>query len=278
MSAPRRYRHLLLPADRNEITLPQAVLTARAVLVRVDAALSTLTAPPAPQDVFDTTVAAALSTDQPDTLDVSAILDHTRQQGEHEARLAVLRTAHDRADTTFRSTIDGAAETIVVDHIRPAGTELWGRITASVKALGNVEITSADAMLRASDRARKAYLTLSELAASYGRLRAALAELLRDDPPEHDTLGDHAEFHAGLCTVVGRGWRTTPSSPAPQMPWPADDRGRLVWIARHHHTPWWPTPTERDGAWMELHREAHDHQKQRNTAHRQIHGWGGVAA
>ncbi|HVL86200.1 MAG TPA: hypothetical protein VM367_18190 [Pseudonocardia sp.] len=269
----RRYRHLLVAADRDKLSLPPDVAAARMVLDRVTAALPQLTAPPPPQTVLDAAVDAALNSTDPAALNVDAVIDQERRQREHDTRVRVLRAARERADEQLRDTIADSTDVIVADHVRPTGEHLWQQIRAAVEALGDVEISNPDALLAAPDKARRAYLALDSLAARYTRLRTVLSELLRDAPgPEHDVTGDHAEFRVGLCAI----WpdhRRSPSLAAATPPWPEDGRGRLVWLVRGGHEPWWPLVAERDAAWLTCHREAHEHTQRRNALHRLAHAW-----
>lgn len=81
--------------------------------------------------------------------------------------------------------------------------------------------------------------------------------------PEHDQNGDHAEFERGLCQIVGNNWRGLPTMPKRTMPWPQNDsRGRLVWLVRQGHQPWFPTIAERDATWMDTHQEGYEAMQQ----------------
>jgi hypothetical protein len=98
----RRYRHLLVAADRDKLSLPPDVAAARMVLDRVTAALPQLTAPPPPQTVLDAAVDAALNSTDPAALNVDAVIDQERRQREHDTRVRVLRAARERADEQLR--------------------------------------------------------------------------------------------------------------------------------------------------------------------------------
>lgn len=270
----KTYKRIFAAVERGELDLPAEVRDAHATLARVTAALTGLPVPRAAGDLFADAVTTTLRADDPAAVDLSMVVGHAEIRRAHDVRVRVLRRAVELAAQDVTDSIVENADTIITAHIAPAGDALWDEIMTAVKALGDVEIASADEMLRAPDRARKAYLALGDLAAQYDRLRSALGDVPAA-AVQHDTGGDHATFRGGLCTVVGRGWRTTPIFPAARMPWPDDPRGRLVWFARQGHRPWWPTPAQRDEAWMEAHREQHEQQQRRNVLNRSAHAWTG---
>ena len=272
LTTERLYRRLLDPADLGELTLPEEVQTARAVVARLTAARTGLTPPDPPQSVLDAAVRATLTADDPATVDLAPVLDHERTVRAFEVRAAVLNRALDLADDDLRGALADNTERIVVQHVRPAGEQLWVEIVKCVKALAGIDTINTDSMLRAGDRARRAYLDMDTLAARYDRLRGAWSPLPNGQPVQHDVHGDHAEFEAGLCTVFGPGWRGVPTGARPGLPWPDDPRGRLIWLVRNGRTPWWPLPAERDAAWMEAHREAFELMQRRQALHHTAHG------
>lgn len=274
MAAESRYRRLLDPVDRGDLTLPADVLTARATVHRLTAAQERLTPPAAAHVPRDAAVRAALQAEDPASIDVSEILDHDRHVAEHTHRRQTLSRALETADRELAGALEDHTARIITHHVRPAGQKLWTLIAKAVAALDGIELVCVDTMLRAPDKARRAYLQLDALAGQYARLREAWSPLPEPQPVQHDTHGDHAEFQAGLCTIIGPSWRGSPMSPhRPQPPWPDDPRGRLIWLVRRGHTPWWPLAPERDEAWLAVpaHREAHTRVTNQQRRGRQVH-------
>lgn len=269
----RKYRALVEPFDSKEWTLPAPVAEARATTARVAAAVSRLPAPPSPQTPLNVAVAAALTADDPLTVDLAGMLDHPRAAAERNARVSVLRIAQERAEAELSEVIHENRDAIITEHLRVAGEKLWVEIGVMVEALGDIDPANTDALLRSPDKTRRAWLDLDGLALKYGRVREAMSRLLMhtDSTPEHDVDGDHSEFQAGMCTVAGPNWKGRPMSPAPVMPWPTDPRGRLVWFARHDVTPWFATIAERDAAWMAAHKEQYERMAHQQRRHHAVH-------
>ena len=277
-TAEGRYRRLFEPVDRGELALPEEVLTARATVQRLNTALRALTPPVEAQVPRDAAIRAALESPDPMIVDVSGILDHERHVAEFNQRRQILTRALEIADAELTGVLEDFADEIVTDFVRPTGQRLWAEITKQVKCLDGIDPITTDAMLRAPDRARRAYLELDALAGQYARSREAWSPLPEGQQTEHDTQGDHAEFRAGLCTVMGPNWRGSPTAPnRPKPPWRDDPRGRLIWLVRNEHIPWWPTGADRDAAWMETHREQYERMQNQNRLNQQTHGmWSNV--
>jgi hypothetical protein len=274
--ALRRFRFLLAAADHGAMTLPEPVGAARAAIGRIGAALQTLQPVEPAHAVFDKAVAAAVTADDPTTVNLDAVLSHPDRQKRHEALLGVLRAAAAVADQNLRDVVADHAEQIVTDHIQPAGGDLWKRIVAAAKTLDRPASVNADAMLTATDRQRRAYVELGDLSVRYKQLRAALSDIPFDDTPIiHDIAADHSEFREGLCSVAGPNFNGLPSNPnKPKMPWhDFDDRGRLLWLVEAGVTPWFPLPADRDRLWMEHHREAYERAAEQGRRQQGAKAW-----
>lgn len=269
-----RYAALFDPADNNEWTLPDAVTTARTVHARLMTAINSY--PAAPPDPRPALVTAALGADDPGSLDVSPLLDHQRITAERDRRLQVLREALNHAADDLVNSVRDGADTIITDHLAPAGTELWTAITNAVHALDDLDPSNTVALLNAPDRVRLAYLALDDLTAKYNRLSEAWGRL-PVEAVQHDDRADHAEFAAGLCTVWPDSKRMV-TAPAATPPWPTGDggKGRLVWLVRAGAVPWWPTPQQRDEAWMTVHKEGYEQMQEQVRRGHAVQGWGKV--
>lgn len=266
---------LFEPATRGEWTLPPQLIEARAVLARVSDALASVQEPPSPEEPLSAAVRATLAADDPSTVDLSSVLSHPQRVAEYDARVSTLRTAQQQADAELSGLLSDCYSEIIA-YVRAAAEQLWSKITETVATLGDVDTTDSNTLLRSPDRVRKAWLLLEDLAAKYGRTRQAIdrLQLHAGISLEHDVQGDHGEFQAGLCTVIGPQWRPSPVSPAPRRPWPDNDpRGRLVWLVRHDLRPWWPTVSQRDQAWLACHREGYEAMQQQQQRHHLARQW-----
>jgi len=275
MAVGKQYRRIFDPAQAGEFDLPVEVAAARAALDRFSAAFGTRPPPPPPGHAFHAAVATTLTADDPAGVDLSAIATETAQREQWDLRTRILRAAEQDAVQDLDAAVTDNANAII-ECVSTAGTALWREIIESVRALGDVEISSSDALLRANAKVRSNWLDLDGLAAKYIRLRTALGDVPQP-MPEHDVHGDHSEFPAGLCTVAGAAWRGMPSSPAPRMPWPDDPRGKIVWMVRNGHEPWFATAEQRDNAWMSTHRDVYEAMQERQMRHHTAQTWGSPA-
>lgn len=267
-------RDVFAPARRGEWSLPPQLVEARAVLTRVSEALASVEEPPPPQQPLDRAVTAALTAEHPGNVDVSGVVSHQWLVAERDARVQVLTTAQQRAEAELNGLLTDHCDDVIA-HVRQAGEQLWTEITKRVADRGDIDTADSNALLRSSDRVRKSWLLLEDLAAKYGRTRQAIDRVQSHahSHPEHDVEADHSEFEAGLCTIIGPTWRPSPISPVPQRPWPADSRSRLVWLIRAGIHPWWPTASQRDEAWMAAHGEGYAAMQQQQQRHRTARAW-----
>ena len=270
--AAMKYKALTEPADAGEWTLPDDVSRARAVHARLLAAVTTH--PAAPPDPRPSLVAAALTTDDPGSLDVGALTDHKRVTTERAHRLDVLREALNRAADDLTNSVTDHAEDIITGHLAPAGDRLWTEIVKTVTALEDIDLTDTAGLLSAPEKVRKAYLSLDALTIRYGQIRDAWSRV-PVEPVQHDDRGDHSEFRAGLCKVWP-GHKRMATAPAAAPPWPTGDggKGRLVWLVRAGAVPWWPTPQQRDSAWMDAHGEDFRRMQEQNQRGALVQQWG----
>jgi hypothetical protein len=275
LTVTRKFSKLFEPCDVGEWSLPEPVMQARSTATRVTAALGRVPTLHSAQVPFTSAVAAALAAEHPHTIDVSGIVGHARTVEENDALVAVLRIAGERAEADLSVAVSENRDAMIERHLRPAGQKLWGEITKTVRALGDIEISDTDALLRASSQVRQAWLSLDGMAGKYVRIRQAVEQLLlhTGDQPEHDTFGDHSEFRQGLCVLVGSNWRSAPMAERRVMPWPTDPRHRLVWLVRNFPDPWWPTTEERDQVWLIAHREQHERMQNQQRRHRIAQSW-----
>ncbi|MDQ3762605.1 MAG: hypothetical protein M3460_13345 [Actinomycetota bacterium] len=275
LSNERKYARLFAVADRGELALPSSVVEARVVVHRLEKALDSLPVVVAPQVPRDAAVQAALASVEPEMVDVQPVLDLDRQRAEVDQRREVLQRAWSIADARLASVLGATRDEVIVDFVRPAGRRLWSEVRKAVAVLGDLDTSCVDVMLGAPDKVRRAYMEMDSLAARYVRLRSAWSPLPGGQDVEHDSDGDHAEFEQGLCRVIGPGWRGQAMAPhRPKPPWPDDQRGRLIWLVRHGHEPWWPTPAERDQAWLEAHRKQYERMQTQQRRHRIAQAWG----
>ena len=185
----RRAGALIEGADAHLYTLPADILTARDGIVRLAAELDQ----PAPLDatavenryVTALVDAALAATDLPDA---SGVLDADRELAAYGRRAALLQRAIEQADAAFDSLIAGLSDTVIHDHLGPAVAEVMLGIVAAAQALP--EDISAETILRASDKARKAWLSLDDLAARYDAIRRGATPLRLRTPAEWDHRGE----------------------------------------------------------------------------------------
>lgn len=277
LTVERKHSALFGPADAGEWSLPRPIIEARETVARLTAAYSAIPQAPSWQALNDAAVTAAMKSADPGTVDISALLDYPRLTTERDTIVEVLRVAGERANATLGGLVFESRDLIISGHLRPAGDKLWSAVIKATKALGDIDTSQTNALLRAPSPARHAWLELDDLALRYGRIREAVSRLLLHSgaQPQHDTDADHAEFEEGLCTLAGPGWKGLPmAEKRPTLPWPTDPRSRLVWFARKGVQPWWPTIEERDAAWMVTHKAGYERMQQQQQRHRTTQAWG----
>ncbi|MFD1366931.1 hypothetical protein [Actinoplanes sichuanensis] len=248
----RRHARLFDGADTGLYTLPAELLAARDGLVRLSAELAV--APPsdrgADQARYVTALMDAATAGEPlPTLDELTAADRRNRQ--YDRRSELLVEAIDRADSALELLVNDLGDRIIRDHLAPVVDDIMKGVTAAAGALP--DDTSADTILRASDKARKAWLGLDDLAARYEAVRAAAVSVRRNTPAEWDHRGDFSELHnfheltAGLNIQIGG-----------PRPWPTKTSDRLLWYARNNGRVWMPTVAEQDARYREVHKDALD--------------------
>lgn len=260
--------------DRGEWSLPPELVDLRHTVQRLENGLQTVPEPADIGDVQAAALAAARAAENPATLDVTALLDHDRAVAEYDHRQDTLRTALEHANEDLNAHITEHRDQIITEALQPALTKLWGEVTSAAKILHGLNVENRDDLLTATDKQRRSYLQLDDLAARYGRLREAWSRVRQGVEPQHDArVADHAEFEAGLCTIWPEKiqFRMMDSD---HTPWPTEPRDRLLWIARQNHTPWLPTVAEQDAAWMTAHRDEHEAVQEQGRRGRMVRQWG----
>lgn len=192
-------------------------------------------------------VAAAHRGDDPP--DVTPLIDSGRARALADARRRVLDEATSAVAGELRDTIVDGAEAILGDHLRPAFDELVAELKAACAAFTPFG-ASASELLRAPDKARKAFAGLGDLSARWAALRNSRAALAnagytaRADEFGLFALVRNADAFADMT-------RARPMSKiADGLPW----RGLAgtdwqLWFGTNPAAELWlPTPDEQDAA------------------------------
>jgi hypothetical protein len=108
----------------------------------------------------------------------------------------------------------------------------------------------------------------------YSRIRLAWDRLRDPHPRKHDHKDDHGQFAVGLCVVWPRKIGATAVGQAPPPPWPDNPKDRLIWLHRNGFTPWTPTPTQQDEAWLATHHEQYEAMKEQNRRNQMAYAYG----
>jgi hypothetical protein len=99
-------------------------------------------------------------------------------------------------------------------------------------------------LLTAPEKVRQAVVTLDRLAERYAAIRRAqgvLREFGARAPADPD--GDWSELR-NAPELFGINWTRRRQTGA--VPWPSDQRQRMVWLASEQVETWLPTPAEQD--------------------------------
>jgi len=196
-------------------------------------------------------VAAAHAGDNPP--DVTPLIDAGRARALADARRRVLDEATSAVAGELRDTIVDGAEAILGDHLRPAFDELVAELKAA-HATFLPYGDAAPALLRAPDKARKAFAGLGELSARWAALRNSRAALaFAGYTAQADEFGLFALVRNAerFCDMT----RPRPMSKiADGLPW----RGLAgtdfqLWVGTNPAAELWlPTPDEQDAAFTAL--------------------------
>jgi hypothetical protein len=235
--------------DGGYIALPQEVLTARAVLGRVErakveatTAFATISPSRIQQGVIEAVLASAAHGELPDDW-VEPILETNAEQVRLSHQQLILAQAAERAANALPTVVRQHADEIVVDGLRPALETMLAELRAlrAKVNLGTVPFGNEAALARADKAVRDAHGKVGDLADRYGVLRAAqqtLAALV--GRPEHDALATYGEMSNPFEVWPLRGAYN--SGPAP---WQSTPGGKVVWIALNPKAAiWMPTPDE----------------------------------
>ena len=171
---------------------------------------------------------------------LAALLALEREAEEAEKAARLLREASERAAVALEGSI--IADTIILEHLRPAFDELIEGVRAIAPDLANIDVTSTAAVSAAGPKAASAFLALSAAAARYAAIMGARRALRRAGGPgyadAHDFFSDTAAIPAGqvIPTVGARLRGAGPSEPL----------SRLIWLAGPDGKPTLATLSEQD--------------------------------
>jgi hypothetical protein len=189
--------------------------------------------------------------------DIDAALGNALDE-ERAAQLAetVAIEVERRAQASSASTVNDLAETVLVDHLRPALAETVDAARKLAPSLAGLDPDNVQALLDAPKAAQDARRRLVGLADRRTAIYAAadgLGYWLGE--PQHDDDGAFRRYrNAGA--LWGRQWPIRIQSQARGLyPWPAGPLANLVWAATSEAVPWLPLPAEEDEALAEFLRE-----------------------
>lgn len=188
----------------------------------------------------------------------SAVDDAERATTEHHTRATILQQARADLAGDLGSMLADSAEQIITDYLRPVFDRLAAQFAKAASLLP--EPANTDALMRASDDVRTAWLDLDTAATTYQRIRDTADRLNRPTPVQRDTHGEFA-----MMRNVREVWADWQVGRTP--PWTnTDPRLTFLWLARHGAQLWLPTSAERDALWWEHHgavvqRAAHNRQQ-----------------
>lgn len=257
----RRHRALLDGADAGLYTLPAELIDQRTAIMRLGDELATTSGPDPAAAEGDHLAAliAAAKTGRKTLPDCAPVLDAEAAAGRAQRRVLLLSRAIELADAELGGIVTDTGDDIIRQHLAPAVADVMTAVTAASGALP-AEVT-ADAVLRADDAARRAWLELADHAARYDAVRRAATSVRRIEQPEWDTRGDFSELHN--FNEVTAGYTVQIGGP---RPWPTDTGQRLLWYVRNGGRVWLPTIAEQDARYREVHRERIEQVQQSRAA------------
>ncbi len=223
------------------------------------------------------TVAAAAADRPFPTAD--AVLAERAAVEEADARHLVRVAALERAEGLAADLITDLAETIIVDHLRPALAALVDQVRRHAAALPPTPTDAA--VLRADEKARKAWLAMDEVATRHGTIRGARGVLSRFGyTPQADTRGQWAEVRNWLelwGSEIGdpANYGKTGMAHLPGQPTDGDPRARLVWLVRAGAELWLPTVAEQDAKHEETYGDRLAAMRRGASARAAVGAWGG---
>jgi hypothetical protein len=179
--------------------------------------------------------------------DVATIREARTAVGDHDLRSQVLDRAQTEASAELLGLIHDHADAIITNCLRPAFDRLVAAFTVAASVLP--ESPSVDALMRASDKVRKTWLSLDDDVHKHARITSTAVRLTRLNPPVHDVEGEFASLLNVRDIWPDYGVGRTP-------PWEnTDPRLTRLSIIRAGGQMWLPTPAERDAAWLAKHGE-----------------------
>lgn len=250
----------LAGSDSGAYSLPPTVTAARGGVARITSVLELARRSDAQID--PATLTERLSDDLVEQAFAGEIpaADWTAEveAAEHERRTAQRRNdvaaqAHEKANVRLREVVMDEAETIVVEHLRPALDEVLAVVRSEAPHVEGLPLDEPEAVLHASDKARKSYFRIRTARDRYDALRTAQRHLgalgAMGGDGECSSMRNPRqvwEAMAGPGSWMGR-------RQARSAPWPDGRLGYLVWAAT---TPivelWIPLPHEQEQAEREL--------------------------
>lgn len=241
-----RTRSLFVGHQAGAFTLPDDLveLNTRAARLEAESRVTRPSRKPAARGEFVNALrdAIASGTDMPDPAVLHEAEAHDRALAEM-VRILVEET--ENAQTRVVAGVQRFAETILVDHLRPALEDTLEAATSAAEKLGRT-LPTAEGILSAPDATRKAFQALGALSSRYISLRNAQGVVVE--------LSAGARYDAAN---LFREFRNLPdifpqyANPRAERPWPTTDRGRLLWIVTSAIEAWMPTPEEQDEAFAD---------------------------
>lgn len=262
--------------------MPEALLTARAAVQRIEAAATSLTPPRASagQDfnhLVDDLVSQA-GHEPVDPPEVAGIRDHRHATQDHDLRAQILHTASERARGNLSAAIEAHTDTVIRDYLAPAVITTIAALKAAREAYRPHGDTDRD-MLSAPKAARDAWVASDRLVLTYTMLRGVRADLIRASGQaalhRNDEGGHFAEITnpeavwPDLATTTGSYTTLTP-------PWQHDDpRVRLTRLIDLGGQFWTPTREQQEAQWLRVFGERlEQHQQNRRNLVASRHAFG----
>jgi len=193
--ALRNWAPMFDDARDNLHGLPAELLSAHQAVERLDAEVA-VTRPDRPdlaaveREVTDGYLTAARNGEA--WPDVAVIREARTAVADHDLRDQVLERAQTEASAELLGLIHDHADAIITDYLRP----VFGRLVAALEVAASVlpESPSVDALMRAPDKVRKAWLALDDDVSKHARITSTALRLNRLNPPVHDVEGEFASL------------------------------------------------------------------------------------
>ena len=204
-------------------------------------------------------VATAMSGESVDLLEIGRdIQAGNSERAAHQAGQLAKQSALERAADRLTSLAHGLAETIIVEHLRPAFDAVLEEAREPAQVVHAHPVTPKDLRLKETEEVRSVRAALRRLEpAAEKRLAIAQARgqanRLGARQPEHDFDNSFADLKTPQALVPG--WKKPDRFGYPDVP--ADPIERLVWMVTVGSAgqPWLPTVGEQDQAWLGIYGE-----------------------